>query len=328
MRKLFSVFADPMIGVLALAVFLSLIVPAAGPARDVWQDVANGAIFVLFFVSGLRVSRSEVARGLRHWRYFLPLFAWVFLVMPALGMMLQMLCGTRIPPEIALGFLFLGTLPSTVQSATTYTTLAGGSIAVAVIGAAVLNIAGVFVSAPLFALLEGGASVAVGTDTIWRIAQLLILPFALGQIAQGWLGGIAARHRDASKWLDRAVIGIAVYVAFSGAVEEGIGALAAQDWVWLAGLVALYLASAHAGAWLAGGLLGLPRPDRVAFLFAGAQKSIAIGAPLAALIFPPERAGFVIAPLLLYHLAQLVIAAPIAGRLARSTISQPPLRAG
>ena len=62
--------------------------------------------------------------------------------------------------------------------------------------------------------------------------------------------------------------------------------------------------------------LGL-RPDRIAFLFAGSQKSVAVGAPLAAILFPPASAGFVIAPLLLYHLAQLVIAAPLATRLAR-----------
>ena len=60
----------------------------------------------------------------------------------------------------------------------------------------------------------------------------------------------------------------------------------------------------------------MARADRIAFLFAGAQKSAAIGAPLAAILFPAEVAGFVIAPLLLYHLLQLVVAAPIAGMLA------------
>ena len=48
------------------------------------------------------------------------------------------------------------------------------------------------------------------------------------------------------------------------------------------------------------------------------MKSVAIGAPLAAILFAPEVAGFVIAPLLLYHFLQLVIAAPIASRLAHS----------
>ncbi len=322
MRKLFSAFADPMIAVLALAVLLAVFVPATGEARGRWQDIADGAIFTLFLVNGLRVPREEVWRGMRNVRYFAPLFGWIFAAMPAIGVGLYALAQEAVPHAIALGFVFLGVLPSTVQSATTYTTLAGGNTALAVIGAAAINIAGVFVSAPLFAVLEGGAAVDIGTDTIRHIALLLILPFALGQLAQGWLGGFARRHRDASKWLDRFVIGLAVFVAFSGAVEEGIGALSPMAWAWLAGLIATFLAAAHGGAWLAGRALGLSRTDRIAFLFAGAQKSIAIGAPLAALIFPAEQAGFVIAPLLLYHLAQLVIAAPIAGRL--SSLSPPP----
>ena len=66
-----------------------------------------------------------------------------------------------------------------------------------------------------------------------------------------------------------------------------------------------------------GGLLGLDRGNRVSMLFAGAQKSIAMGAPLAAVLFAPAVAGVVLLPILLYHLAQLVLAAPIANRLSR-----------
>lgn len=46
-----------------------------------------------------------------------------------------------------------------------------------------------------------------------------------------------------------------------------------------------------------------------------AQKSAAIGVPLATVLFSPEMAGFVVLPLLLYHLSQLVVAAPLANRL-------------
>ena len=116
-----------------------------------------------------------------------------------------------------------------------------------------------------------------------------------------------------------AVIGIAVYVAFSGAVEQGLATMfAPTDWAVMIALVLAMLALALAGAWGSASLLGLPRADRIAFVFAGSQKSVAIGAPLAAILFPPASAGFVIAPLLLYHLAQLVLAAPLALRLAKT----------
>jgi sodium/bile acid cotransporter 7 len=139
----------------------------------------------------------------------------------------------------------------------------------------------------------------------------------IGQAVQGWTRDWLIDRKGQVAWLDRAVIGIAVYVAFSGAVEQGLGAMFGPfEWAALVGLVGLFLALAVAGAWFAGGALALPRGDRIAFLFAGSQKSVAIGAPLAAILFAPEVAGFVIAPLLLYHLLQLVVAAPLASRLA------------
>ena len=81
--------------------------------------------------------------------------------------------------------------------------------------------------------------------------------------------------------------------------------------------VAAMLALAFTGAWLLGGLLRLARPDRITMLFAGAQKSIAVGAPLAATLFPPAVAGMVLVPILIYHMAQLIVSAWIAPGLAR-----------
>jgi sodium/bile acid cotransporter 7 len=224
-----------------------------------------------------------------------------------------------LPPLVALGFVYLGCLPSTVQSATSYTSLANGNVALAVVGAALINIAGVFISAPLFALLGGESAGDIGSEAIVRIGLILILPFVIGQVVQDRVIERVAAHRARIAWLDRAVIGMAVYVAFSGAVEQGLATLfALADWAALIALVLAMLALALGAAWASGGLLNLTRADRIAFLFAGSQKSVAIGAPLAAILFPPSAAGFVIAPLLLYHLAQLVLAAPLAMRLARS----------
>ena len=93
---------------------------------------------------------------------------------------------------------------------------------------------------------------------------------------------------------------------------------APADWAALVVLVLAMLGLALASAWGCTCLLGLPRGDRIAFLFAGGQKSAAIGVPLGALLFPVETAGLVLTPLLLYHQFQLLVAAPLASRLARS----------
>lgn len=310
--------SDPMIAVLLAATILAILVPASGDARAVVSMISNAGIFALFLVNGMRVPRSEIARGLANWRFFGPLLLFVFPVMALAGVGFAAVSGTVLPPLVALGFVYLGCLPSTVQSATSYTSLAKGNVALAVVGAALINIAGVFISAPLFAVLGGGGAGAIGTEAIVRIGIILVLPFVLGQIVQPRVSARIAANRTRIVWLDRAVIGLAVYVAFSGAVEQGLGQMfAPADWGALVALVLALLAAALAAAWAASGVLGLPRPDRIAFLFAGSQKSVAVGAPLAAILFSPASAGFVIAPLLLYHLAQLIIAAPLAMRLAQ-----------
>ena len=311
--------ADPMIAVLLIATTLALIAPATGQTRATAQNVSSAGIFLLFLVNGMRIARGEIARGLANWRFFGPLFVWVFGVMALAGWGIGALASTMLPPLVALGFVYLGVLPSTIQSATSYTTLANGNVALSVVGAALINIAGVFVSAPLFAMLGGESGADIGSEMIVRIGMILILPFLIGQALQGWTRDWMVARKARIVWLDRVVIGIAVYVAFSGAVEEGLATMfTAADWAALLGLTVVFLIAATGGAWLVSGALGYPRADRIAFLFAAAQKSVAIGAPLAAILFPAQVAGFVIAPLLLYHLLQLVWAAPLAMRLARA----------
>ncbi|WP_086618543.1 bile acid:sodium symporter family protein [Erythrobacter tepidarius] len=309
---------DPMIGVLLAMTTLAFVLPATGAGREIVRHLSNAGIFVLFLVNGMRIRRSEIMRGIANWRFFAPLMLFVFGGMALAGLGLATLAAGALPPLVALGFVYLGCLPSTIQSATSYTSLAQGNVALAVVGAALINIAGVFVSAPLFALLGGGEAGAIGTEAVIRIGLILVLPFMIGQVVQDRVIERVAAQRARIAWLDRAVIGLAVYVAFSGAVAQGLGSqFAPADWAVLVALVLALLALALGAAWGMSGLLGLPRADRITFLFAGSQKSVAIGAPLAAILFPASAAGFVIAPLLLYHLAQLVLAAPLAVRLAR-----------
>ena len=313
-----TLFADPMLRMLVGAILLAAFLPVSGQGRAVAQDIADVAIFILFLLNGMRIARRDMLAGFANWRFFLPLIVWVFGAMAFVGVAANHAAGTVIPPLIATGFLYLGVLPSTVQSATSYSTLGGGNIALSVIAAALLNILGVFVSVPLFLAFGGSGEGAIGSAAIVKILIVLVLPFAIGQLVQTRTTRFIARHKPKIVWMDRLVIAIAVYVAFSGAVTQGIWTkVGGADWAAIVTLVAGMLALAHGGAWLTGRVLGLQRPDRVSFLFAGAQKSAAIGVPLAAVLFPPNVAGFVVVPLLLYHLFQLVLAAPLSTRLAR-----------
>ena len=60
----FPFLSDPMIAVLVIATLLAMVLPATGDVRAVATTVSNSGIFVLFLVNGMRISRSEIARGL------------------------------------------------------------------------------------------------------------------------------------------------------------------------------------------------------------------------------------------------------------------------
>lgn len=318
MPMLSRLFPDRFVPILLATMVAASVAPVRGPAVPLAQALSTGAIILLFFLNGVRLPRSEVVHGIRNWRLQGAAFAFCFGAMAMLGLAARALATPFLPEMLALGFLFLGILPSTVQSATAATSQAGGNLAASVVAAALLNLVGVVASPLLFAALAGSAG-AVSTDAVMRIIAILLLPFAAGQLAQARLRPAVLAHRGAVTFLDRSAIAIAVYVAFSAAVVAGIwDLLDASDVALVCAITTLLLAFAFYGAWGLGGALALDRPDRITLLFSAAQKSIAVGAPLAATLFPPAIAGMVLFPILVYHMAQLILSAWIAPVLARS----------
>lgn len=310
-------FPDRFVPVLFATILLASLLPVRGAAVPVAQGVSTAAIVLLFFLNGVRLPRDEVLHGIRNWRLQGGNLAFCFVIMALLGLAGQAATAPFLPPALALGFLFLGILPSTVQSATAASSMAGGNVAASVVAAALLNLTGVVASPLLFAALAGSAGAIHGAAAL-RIVAILLLPFIAGQLAQRWLRPWVLAHRGAATLMDRTSIAIAVYVAFSAAVVGGIWhQLDGGEIAIVFAAVAAMLALAFGGAWALGGVLRLRHADRITLLFAGAQKSIAVGAPLAATLFPPAIAGVVLVPILVYHMAQLVISAWIAPLLAR-----------
>jgi sodium/bile acid cotransporter 7 len=306
------IFPDRFVPILFATILLASLLPVRGAAVPIAGGVSTAAIIFLFFLNGVRLPRDEVLHGIRNWKLQGSALVFCFGFMALLGLAAQAATAPLLPATLALGFLFLGILPSTVQSATAASSLAGGNVAASVVAAALLNLGGVALSPLLFALLAGSAGEIHG-EAVLRIVSILLVPFVAGQLVQRWLRPWVLAHRGLATFMDRTAIAIAVYVAFSAAVVAGIWSLLdAREIAIVFAAVAMLLTLSFGGAWSLGGLLKLTRPDRITLLFSGAQKSIAVGAPLAATLFPPAIAGMVLVPILVYHMAQLILSAWIA----------------
>ena len=319
MSILARLIPDRFILILIAAMALASVAPVGGAAADTASLISSAAVFIVFLLHGIRLPRAEVMRGLADWRVQGGVLLFVFGAMALAGLGLARLLDGWLPPLVALGFLYCGVLPTTVQSATTYTNMAGGNVATSVVGSAIGNLAGIAATPILFALLAGreGAPPLSG-DLGVRIALILLLPFLIGQMLQRWVRPWVLAHPALVKSIDQGAIAIAVYAAFSAAVIAGIWSqLSPADLALIGGGVAAMLAAGFGGAWWLGGRLTRDKGTQSAILFLGSHKSLAVGAPLAALLFPPQAAGMILLPILLYHLAQLILSAWIAPVLAR-----------
>ncbi|WP_318209760.1 bile acid:sodium symporter family protein [Streptomyces sp. SJL17-1] len=310
---------DPYILALLGTVALAALLPASGAAAHVAEGASTGAVALLFFLYGARLSTREALDGLKHWRLHLTVLGSTFLLFPLLGLAARGLVPTVLTPQLYSGLLFLCLVPSTIQSSIAFTSIARGNVPAAICAGSFSSLAGIVLTPLLAALLLGNSAGGLSADALMRIVLQLLVPFLAGQFLRRWVGGLLARHKKVLGHVDRGSILLVVYTAFSQGMVAGIwhlvtpariGLLLATEAVLLAAMLAL--------TWYGAGRLGFGRADRIAIQFAGSKKSLAAGLPMASVLFGPQ-AALAVLPLMLFHQMQLMVCAVIAKRRARDT---------
>ncbi|MDN8597200.1 bile acid:sodium symporter family protein [Corynebacterium tuberculostearicum] len=309
---------DPLIVLIILAVIIAIIAPARGSFADIFGQLTNVAIALLFFLYGARLSTQEALNGLKHWRLHLTILAFTFVVYPLIGIALRPLTAV-ISHDMYLGILFLTLVPSTVQSSVAFTSIAKGNVAGAIVSASASNLVGVIITPLLVMLLMGtGGGVHIDTSVFGEIALLLLAPFVLGQLTRRWVGKVA--QSKATKVVDRGSIAMVVYSAFSKGVVDGIwSSISLWDLAFLVVFAAAFVAFM---LWLtrkASQKMGFNRADTIAIEFCGSKKFLATGLPMASVIFASGGAslGLLILPLMIYHQVQLMMCSWLAARYAQ-----------
>lgn len=301
------------------AVAVAAVLPAGGWFAAALTWGTKIAIAVLFFLYGARLSPDEAIAGLKHWRLHLVILGFTFVLFPLLGLALRVTTPALISPEIYLGLLFCCLVPSTVQSSITFTSIARGNVAGAIVSASASNLLGVFLTPLLvLALMTTTGDASVNPNSIVDVVVQLLVPFIVGQLSRRWTATWVSDHRATLRWFDQGVIVAVVYSAFSAGVREGIWSLVGwRDLAWLivicCALLALMLALTHAVTrWL-----GFNRGDRIAIQFCGTKKSLATGVPMASVLFVGQPIGLIVLPLMIFHQLQLLACTVLASRYAR-----------
>ena len=311
---------------IGLAIGLAWLVPGPG-AEGGWlhpELLTRGGVALIFLLHGLGLSFGSLRAGMARWRLHLVVQSATFVVFPALSLALVALAGSTIPPDLRIGFGYLGALPSTVSSSVAMTAAARGNVASAIFNATLSSLLGVFVTPVLvgWMLAEGasgpGHALPLG-KVILDLILWLILPLVVGQSLRPWLAAWAARNKRWTSKVDRGTILALVYTSFCDSVERGVWTGQGAS-VLVATLVGsgLILTLMLLGVDLVCRRLGFPTEDQIAAVFCGSKKTLASGVPMAHLIFGSSPSlGLILLPIMVYHPLQLVVCGTLAGHWAR-----------
>jgi solute carrier family 10 (sodium/bile acid cotransporter), member 7 len=307
-------FALAMVATVALA----LLLPCEGSFARFFGGLTSVAIGLLFFLQGARLSRAVMLAGALHWRLHLLIFGITFGLFPLAGYALRPLASAVLTPPLALGLLFLCTLPSTVQASVVFTSIARGNVAAAVCSASESTLIGM-VATPLLAGLLLQAHGGFSADGLRSIAFELLLPFLAGQVLQPRIGAFVQRHRAMLACVDRGSVLLMVYTVFSAATVHGLWhELTPGSFATLVAFDASLLMLMLATTALCARRLGFSSADEIAIVFCGSKKSLVSGISMANVLFAGPTLGLIVLPLMIFHQLQLMACAALARRYARN----------
>ncbi len=319
-----------VIGLFAV-VLLAFIYPEPAERKG-WLHpnlVQNIGVALILFLQGISMPLEKVKKGAGNWKLHVIIQSFTFLIFPLVGLGFNFVLQRIWPDEpsaVRDGFLYLCVLPSTVSTSVVLTSVAGGNTAAAILSAAFSNIAGVILT-PLLVNLLVHAAGKTGSGSLGplllEITMLTLLPFAAGvglrRFVREWV--------DANKkWVNRisnTVILFFVYSAFCDSVKEKIwheyGLLLTVQIllcvVTLFGTISILI-------YLATHLARLNREDTIACYFCSVKKTLAMGVPLAMLIFGSRNElSLILLPIMFYHPFQLFTNGILANQWAKQRVS-------
>ena len=292
------------------------------PARGEGTVIANYAVFaavaLLFFLYGAKLSPRDVLNGLLHWRLQSVVFCSTFVLFPIIGLALTTVLRPWLPPNVALGLMFVCVLPSTVQSSIAFTSIARGNVPAALCSASASNLFGMVFTPLLVLLLLSSRGSGFSLKALEDIAEQLLLPFLAGQAVRPFIGAFLARHKRVTSLVDRGSILVVVYAAFSAGMVSGVWSeLSSKSLGLVLVLDIVMLAAVLLMTTFCSRLLGFSKEDEITIVFCGSKKTLASGIPMANILFPGQAIGLIVLPLMLFHQIQLFACASLARRYAR-----------
>lgn len=300
---------------LVLAVIVAFIIPEPGSRGGVLhaEAVNNFGIALILFLQGLSLAFEKIRAGASNWRLHVIIQAFTFIVFPLVGLLLDAIIPRIWPNEpaaIRQGMLYLCVLPSTVSTSVVFTAVARGNTPGALFNAAFSNILGVIVTPLLVQLLmEKSGGSAPFLPLLGKIVLLTLVPFAAGMLLRNFVTAWVNTHKI---WFTRISNAVILFIVYSAFCDSVTGQIWQRYGFGFTGIIFLLVSALFAVmsflVFGANRALKLSREDAIASYFCSVKKTLAMGVPLAMLIFGDNAdLSLILLPIMFYHPLQLLV---------------------
>eukprot|EP00045_Choanoeca_perplexa_P007563 m.69396 g.69396 ORF g.69396 m.69396 type:complete len:403 (+) comp14123_c0_seq1:736-1944(+) len=301
-------FLIGLVGVIVLANLAPSVGKKGGVLKPEWT-VKYGAVFLIFFNSGLTLRSEDLRAAALQVRVHAVIQGFTLMLVPAAMILLVgvLESTTSISPALLKGLLVLGCMPPPVSSAVILTKASGGNEAAAIFNSAFGSFLGIFVT-PALLMFTVGESAGVPVHKIFTSLSLtVVFPIILGQIIRFKAWERIRKLGIPFGTISSAVLLLIIYSTFcdtfSGNVDVDPASLLAVVFTVIAILFSemalLFFTTQRANF--------APR-DVVCILFCATHKSLTLGIPMLNIVFAgsPEL-SLISLPLLVYHPTQILI---------------------
>lgn len=281
------------------------------------------AVAIIFLIQGISIPGRQLLAGFSKTKIHAYCLASNFLIAPAIMVSILLVFSNWIPILLQAPFIYLAVVPTTISSAIVFTASSGGERSTALFSATLSNLVGI-VATPLLCLalitFDRMAYPPIA-PLFGKLALLILLPLVFGQAIRRLCSYNFDKHARLMKNTANALVLFTVFIAFCGSVQTGTWSqLGGSSTAILIGVVLLFLVIQSLIAWFGSRFVATDTPNRIAAFFCSSQKTLAAGAPMAAVIFSESSTqliGLLILPLVAYHVLQLLLAGMLSPRLAK-----------
>ena len=269
---------------------------------------ANGYVIpvlvgIMLGIAGFTMDTSKLVEQSSNFRAIIPVLASTYILAPLVAYGLSQALAPESDENFLPAMMIMAAQAGSLASAIALTLMAGGNRELALICTLISNGFTVLLTPFVLELSIGTKVTFPISEMIARMALVILLPVAAGQLLRPIFWERARRAHDFIRIIPQFIILMFVYTGFSAAT----GQLSQdKDLVlrFFAACALLHLVLLGANTLLSGALK-LQWPDRTALILCGSQKTLPNGIYIWNTFFVSNPYGAV--PLVLYHLFQLIV---------------------